>query len=79
MDWAEFEQKLLLATTPANIPSRVERAELRGAFYAGAARILRAFKDPIEDEDGPLVTRTLRALQEEIDHYIAGLEKGGSL
>lgn len=75
MDWAEFEQKLLMR----NIPSKVERAELRGAFYAGAARVLRAFKEPIEAEDGPGVTATLEALQAEIDHYIEGLNNGAPM
>lgn len=72
MDWAEFEQKLLMQ----RIPSKGERAELRGAFYAGAARTLLAFKAPVEDEDGPQVSATFDALQEEIDHYIEGLGKG---
>jgi hypothetical protein len=73
MDWAEFEQKLLLRDA-RNLPSRAEREDLRGAFYAGASRVLREFKQPIEDEDGDGVTATFAALQEEIDRYIDGLK-----
>jgi len=71
MHWAAFETQLL----SRDFTTR-ERKELRGVFYAAAARVNGAYSEAIEAEDGPLVTAIHDQFSHELAHYIEGLREG---